>query len=71
MPPKKKSCGKKTCGKNKKKQKKPYKPRVRKDPKVYEPTIDSDRRYTLAEKLLLGEELAQYSFSTGSFLIAS
>jgi len=34
----------------------------------YEPDLPSDARHTLAEKLLLGEELAQYSFgSVGSF----
>lgn len=36
----------------------------------YEPDLPSDARYTLAEKLLLGEELAQYSFgSVGSHVV--
>lgn len=38
----------------------------------YEPEIESDVRRNIAEKLLLGEELAQYSFgTTGSFQILS
>ena len=43
----------------------------RPSPKEYEPTLPSDIRNTLAEKLLLGEELAQYAFgATGSHMIA-
>ena len=43
----------------------------RKIPKrEYQPDNPSDERRTLAEKLLLGEELAQFSFgTTGSFQI--
>lgn len=43
----------------------------RKIPKrEYQPDNPSDARRTLAEKLLLGEELAQFSFgTTGSFQI--
>ena len=43
----------------------------RPSPKEYKPTLPSDVRHTLAEKLLLGEELAQYAFgATGSHMIA-
>ena len=43
----------------------------RPSPKEYEPTLPSDERNTIAEKLLLGEELAQYAFGTaGSYLVA-
>jgi len=34
----------------------------RKPAREYEPDLPSDARETLVEKLLLGEELAQYSF---------
>lgn len=36
----------------------------------YEPDLPCDERQSLAEKLLLGEELAQYAFgAAGSYLI--
>ena len=45
-------------------------PRTRKDAREFEPVLPSDKRFTLAEKLLLGEELAQYSFgAAGSFQV--
>ena len=45
-------------------------PRTNKHAREYEPTLPSDKRFTLAEKLLLGEELAQYSFgAAGSFQV--
>ena len=50
---------------------KPERNYKRPSPKEYKPTLPSDVRHTLAEKLLLGEELAQYSFgATGSHMIA-
>jgi hypothetical protein len=44
--------------------------RKKQSKECYEADLPSDDRETLAEKLLLGEELAQYAFgATGSFLI--